>query len=183
MTQGIPSHFRLSRSRICPERPSSSYLDMCIWVAVLGSISVSCWFCWKLAGWRSVIALDRNGVNPRACLLLAGLWWQQALAWSQSWRRQKPWPWWPCCCSCGTQCRGTGVSEKTMHCCGLKVKLVSFFFFRWNPGRGEYHRQRGAEIIFLHYYLGFLAGPSQHFATYGWTLHSQLILLFNLLPI
>lgn len=24
----------------------------------------------------------------------------------------------------------TGVSEKTMHCCGLKVKLVSFFFFR-----------------------------------------------------
>lgn len=23
----------------------------------------------------------------------------------------------------------TGVSEKNMHCCGLKVKLVSFFFF------------------------------------------------------
>lgn len=152
------------------------YVCSCAW------FSRCCLLVLLRADW--VMALDRTGVNPRGSLLLERVWGQKVLAWSQSWRSQKLWPWWPCCCTCGMWCREQACWKKNnMHCCGLKVKLASFFFFRWNPGRGEYHRQTGAENILLYCYLGYLAGPSPNFATYGWALHSQLILHFNLLPI
>lgn len=51
----------------------------------------------------------------------------------------------------------TGMLEKNRALLWFKGEAREFLFFRWNPGKGEYHQKRGAEIILLHYYPGFLA--------------------------